>query len=163
VGGAQAESGLKTVCGRDGLRARRPAARQSWRCRDRAQSIHIFTIEKEVDMTRKHFFTTLALGLFLAIPSISFGQGKVMITLPADGATLDALDENRLVYAVEPGPRGDHVHVYVDDEEVGILRSLKGSYMLETLSSGKRNLCVKVVNKAHVPVGIEQCIQVTVK
>ena len=122
-----------------------------------------FTLKKEVVMTRKHFFAILALGLFLAIPSISLGQGKVLITSPADGATLDALDENRLVYEVAPGPRGDHVHVYVDNKEVGILRKLKGSYLLETLSSGKRNLCVKVVNKAHVPVGIEQCIQVTVK
>ncbi|MDP1923190.1 MAG: hypothetical protein Q8K57_00250 [Thiobacillus sp.] len=114
-------------------------------------------------MTRKHLLATLALGLFLAIPSISLGQGKVLITAPADGATLDALDENRLVYAVDPGPRGDHVHVYVDNKEVGILRKLKGDYLLETLSSGKRNICVKVVNKAHVPVGIEQCIKVTVK
>lgn len=114
-------------------------------------------------MTRKHFLATLALGLFLAIPSISFGQGKVLITSPADGATLDALDENRLVYAVDPGPRGDHVHVYVDNREIGILRKLKGSYLLESLSSGARNLCVKVVNKAHVPVGIEQCVKVTVK
>lgn len=114
-------------------------------------------------MTRKHFLATLALGLFLAIPSISFGQGKVLITSPADGATLDAMDENRLVYAVDPGPRGDHVHVYVDNKEVGILRKLKGDYLLETLSSGKRNVCIKVVNKAHVPVGIEECIKVTVK
>lgn len=122
-----------------------------------------FTLEKELVMTRKHFLATLALGLFLANPSISFGQGKVLITSPADGATLDALDENRLVYAVDPGPRGDHVHVYVDNKEVGILRKLKGDYLLETLSSGKRNICIKVVNKAHVPVGIEECIQVTVK
>lgn len=114
-------------------------------------------------MNRKHFLATLALGLFLAIPSVGFGQGKVLITSPADGATLDALDENRLVYEVDPGPRGDHVHIYVDNKEVGILRKLKGSYLLETLSSGKRNICIKVVNKAHVPVGIEQCIQVTVK
>jgi hypothetical protein len=125
--------------------------------------MNVFHPRKGVVMTKQHFLATLSLALFLAIPSISLGQGKVMITSPADGATLDALDENRLVYEVEPGPRGDHVHVYVDDKEVGILRKLKGSYMLETLSSGKRNLCVKVVNKAHVPVGIEQCIQVTVK
>ena len=59
--------------------------------------------------------------------------------------------------------RGDHVHVYVDNREIGILRKLKGSYLLESLSSGTRNLCVKVVNKAHVPVGIEQCVKVTVK
>jgi hypothetical protein len=125
--------------------------------------MNVFHHQKEVVMTQKHFLATLALGLFLSIPSISLGQGKVLITSPADGATLDAMDENRLVYAVDPGPRGDHVHVYVDNKEVGILRKLKGDYLLETLSSGKRNICVKVVNKAHVPVGIEQCIKVTVK
>jgi hypothetical protein len=114
-------------------------------------------------MYREHFLATLALGLFLAFPATSLAQGKVLITSPAAGATLDAMDENHLVYDVDPGPRGDHVHVYVDDQEVGILRKLKGSYLLESLSSGKRNLCVKVVNKAHVPVGIEQCVQVTVK
>ena len=122
-----------------------------------------FTFEKEIIMNKKHFLATLALGLFLAFPTTSLGQGKVLITSPTEGATLDALDENHLVYDVDPGPRGDHVHVYVDNKEVGILRKLKGSYLLETLSSGKRNICIKVVNKAHVPVGIEQCVKVTVK
>ncbi|MHB8760639.1 MAG: hypothetical protein ACYC5S_10995, partial [Thiobacillus sp.] len=71
--------------------------------------------------------------------------------------------ENRLVYSVDPGPRGDHVHVYVDDREVGILRQLKGSYLLESMASGQRDICVKVVNKAHVPIGIQDCVKVTVK
>jgi len=114
-------------------------------------------------MNGKHLPAALALGLFLAIPLTALAQGKVTITSPADGATLDAMDENRVVYEVETGPRGDHAHLYVDDKEVAILRKLKGSYLLETLSSGKRSLCVKVVNKAHVPIGIGQCIQVTVK
>lgn len=114
-------------------------------------------------MTRKRFLASLAFGLLLVIPSIGFAQGKVRITSPADGATLDAMDQNQLVYEVKPGPRGDHVHLYVDNKEVAILRKLKGSYPLETLSSGKRRLCVKVVNKAHVPIGIEQCVQVVVK
>lgn len=122
-----------------------------------------FTIEKEVTMYREHFLATLALGLFLAFPATSLAQGKVLITSPAQGATLDAMDENQLVYEVDPGPRGDHVHVYVDDKEAGILRKLKGSYLLESLSSGTRDICVKVVNKAHVPVGIEECVRVTVK
>jgi hypothetical protein len=122
-----------------------------------------FRQQKEVVMNRNYFLAALALGLFLAFPTTSLGQGKVLITSPAAGATLDAMDENQLVYEVDPGPRGDHVHVYVDNKEVGILRKLKGSYTLETLTSGKRNLCVKVVNKAHVPVGIEQCVQVAVK
>lgn len=114
-------------------------------------------------MNRKPFLAAMALGAILAFPATGLAQGKVVITSPADGATLDAMDENRLVYDVDPGPRGDHVHVYVDGKEVGILRKLKGSYLLESLSSGTRKLCVKVVNKAHVPVGIEQCVQVAVK
>lgn len=114
-------------------------------------------------MNRKSVFGTLAIGFLFAFPTASLGQGKVEITSPAGGASLDALDENRLVYEVEPGPRGDHVHVYVDGKEVGILRKLKGSYLLESLTPGNRSLCVKVVNKAHVPIGIEKCVRVTVK
>lgn len=114
-------------------------------------------------MNRKYFLAPLALGLLLAFPAAGLGQGKVQITSPADGATLDAMDEIRVAYEVDPGPRGDHSHLYVDNKEVAILRERKGSYLLETLSSGERSLCVKIVNKAHVPIGIGQCIQVTVK
>lgn len=113
-------------------------------------------------MNRRHLLALAAIGLFTASPSLALAQGSVKIQSPANGATLDALDENRLVYEVEPGPRGDHVHVYVDNKEVGILRKLKGSYLLESMAAGKRNICVKVVNKAHVPIGLEQCVQVTV-
>lgn len=111
-------------------------------------------------MKLKSRLAALALGL---LPALALAQGKVTITSPAEGATLDAMDENQLVYEVDPGPRGDHVHVYVDSQEVGILRKLKGSYPLESLSSGQRNICIKVVNKAHVPVGVEQCVRVAVK
>jgi len=114
-------------------------------------------------MNRKHLLATMALGLCLAIPATALGQGKVTITAPLDGATLDSMGDNHLIYEVEPGPRGDHVHVYADDQEIGILRKLEGSYPLTGLSMGKRAICIKVVNKAHVPVGIEQCVRVTVK
>lgn len=116
-----------------------------------------------IAMNSKQRLAIFVFGLFLSFPLTSLGQGGVVITSPADGASLNALDENRLVYEVDPGPRGDHAHVYIDDSEVGILRQLKGSYLLKTLSPGKRNICIKVVNKAHVPVGIERCVQVTVK
>jgi len=110
----------------------------------------------------RRFIVTLGLMAFVTVPSMSFAEGKAVITSPADGATLDGMDENRISYEVEYGPRGDHAHLYVDNKEVAILRKRKGSYLLETLSSGKHSLCVKVVNKAHVPIGIEQCINVTV-
>lgn len=57
-------------------------------------------------MTRKRFFAGLALGLLLLIPSVGYAEGMVRITSPANGATLDAMDESKLVYEVKPGPRG---------------------------------------------------------
>ncbi|MEO6986234.1 MAG: hypothetical protein ABI155_12900 [Paralcaligenes sp.] len=91
------------------------------------------------------------------------GKAFVKIISPVDGAKLDAMEQTKLVYEAGRGPTGDHVHVYVDGKEVGILRQLSGSYTLETLASGPRNICVKVVNKAHVPIGVEQCVKVTVE
>ncbi len=114
-------------------------------------------------MNIKPLLAITTLGFLLAFPCSSLGQGNVKILAPAEGATLDVLDENRLVYEVDPGPRGDHIHVYIDNREVGILRKLKGSYLLETPAAGKHSLCVKVVNKAHVPIGIQQCVNIMVK
>jgi len=97
-----------------------------------------------------------------AVPAHS-QDASVTITAPADGETLDIMEQNQIVYDVVPGPDGDHVHVYVDDEEVGILRQLTGSYTFETLAEGNHTLCIKVVNKAHVPIGVEDCVDVTVE
>lgn len=108
----------------------------------------------------RRVFVTLLLSLGLA--SGAFAQA-VRILSPADGAKLDALEQNRIAYEVVPSPRGDHVHLYVDGKEAAILRQLKGNHTLETLSPGSRELCVKVVNKAHVPIGAEQCIKVKVE
>lgn len=102
----------------------------------------------------------LAMPLHAAKPA---GNPFVKITAPKEGAKLDAMDQNKIAYEVSPGPRGDHVHAYVDGKEVAILRALKGSYTLETLSPGKRNICVKVVNKGHTPIGVEQCVNVVVE
>lgn len=97
------------------------------------------------------------------VPPVMAAEGSVTITTPEDGSVLDIMEQNKIVYDVVPGPRGDHVHVYVDNKEVGILRQLKGSYTFETLSDGKHEICIKVVNKAHVPIGLQRCINVTVE
>lgn len=89
-------------------------------------------------------------------------QGMVTIQSPMMGAKLMGMGPIMLQYGVEPGPNGDHVHVYVDDEEVGILRALKGAYALEKLSAGDHNVCIKVVDKGHTPIGLEKCVQVSV-
>lgn len=90
-------------------------------------------------------------------------EASVTIISPADGAKLDLMAENRVQYTVVPGPRGDHVHFYVDGDEKAVLRQLKGSYLLESLSEGTHQLCIKVVNKNHTPIGVEQCINVTMQ
>lgn len=113
-------------------------------------------------MSRRIMILPAVLAGVLQLGSAAAQQPSVSIESPADGATVDAMAQTRLVYEVVPGPGGDHVHVYVDGKEVGILRSLKGEYTLETLQPGPREVCIKVVNKAHVPIGLQRCIQVTV-
>lgn len=103
------------------------------------------------------------LAVLAAPASVQAAEAFVKITAPAEGAKLDSMALAKLAYEVRPGPKGDHVHVYVDGKEVGILRQLKGSYTLETLAPGPRSICVKVVNKGHVPIGVEQCVKVTVE
>ena len=88
---------------------------------------------------------------------------SVTIESPADGARIDAMAQTKLVYKVEPGPKGDHTHLYVDGKEAAILRSLAGSHTLATLAPGSHDICIKVVNKAHTPIGVEKCIEVTVQ
>ena len=105
------------------------------------------------------------LAVFLMVPAMpaAAAEAYVKIISPADGAKLDSMDLAKLVYEVRPGPKGDHIHVYVDGKEVGILQRLKGSYALEPLSPGQHSLCIKVVNKAHVPIGVEQCVKARVE
>ena len=106
-----------------------------------------------------------ALAVCLALPALpgAAADAYVKITAPGNGAKLDGMELTKLAYEVRPGPKGDHVHVYIDGKEVGILRQLKGNYTLESLAPGDRTLCVKVVNKGHVPIGVEQCVKVRVE
>jgi hypothetical protein len=114
-------------------------------------------------MYRLRSVSLYALALPLALAAAPAAEGYVKIMAPADGARLGRMTATILVYEVSPGPRGSHVHVYVDGREVGILRAFKGSYALKALSPGERTVCVKVVSHAHVPIGIEQCIRVRVE
>lgn len=109
------------------------------------------------------FFSRLLFLLLFVAGTALAAQGSVTITSPADGAALDGMSDNMIIYSIEPGTKGDHSHLYIDGDEVAVLRKLKGSYKLPTLAPGERSLCIKVVNKNHTPIGIEQCIKVTVQ
>jgi hypothetical protein len=115
-------------------------------------------------MNHKSTLATLLLPLFLAFsPAALAEEASVKILSPADGAKLDAMAQNRISFEVVPGPKGDHTHLYVDGKETAILRELKGSHTFETLSAGKHDICIKVVNKNHTPIGVEKCIKVKVE
>ena len=102
-------------------------------------------------------------AVLLACAQAGFAENaSVRITAPADGARLDAMAQNQVIYDVMPGPKGDHVHLYVDRKEAAILRQLKGSHTLATLAPGPHDICVRVVDRGHTPIGVEQCVKVTV-
>lgn len=112
----------------------------------------------------KNTLSTLLFSAFLAfVSAASAEEASVKITSPADGAKLDAMAQNKISYEVVPGPKGDHTHLYVDGKETAILRQLKGSHTFETLSAGNHEICIKVVNKNHTPIGVEKCIKVKVE
>lgn len=113
-------------------------------------------------MNNKRFWCML--GALLALPlAVLAADGLVTIVSPADNAMLDAKAENRINYEIVPGPAGDHSHLYVDGKEVAVLRQLKGNHVLGSLAPGAHELCIKVVNKGHTPIGIEKCIKVKVQ
>lgn len=87
---------------------------------------------------------------------------SVEISAPADGARIDAKAQIRLDYDITLGGEGDHAHLYVDDRRIAMLRQMKGSYMIFPLDPGIREICIKVVNGNHTPIGVSRCIKVTV-
>ncbi|MBI3345379.1 MAG: hypothetical protein HY028_11090 [Gammaproteobacteria bacterium] len=100
------------------------------------------------------------LGLLLGAASLAFaGAGSVTIKSPADRAKLKVGAENKVEYEIDPGPNGDHFHMYVNGKE-DVVRSLKGSYALSGLKTGENTITLKVVDKGHTPVGIEKTIKV---
>ena len=98
----------------------------------------------------------------IAAPLAAAAESKIEISSPADGAKLDAMEQSKMDYNVTLGSGADHIHVYVDGKEAALLRQLKGSYTMETLSPGNHEICIKLVNKNHTPIGVERCIKVEV-
>lgn len=95
--------------------------------------------------------------------SVLAAEGKVTITSPANGTTVGQYDNVELNYEAVPGANGDHLHLNLDGKLVDIIRPLKGKASAGTLSPGKHHICLAVNTKAHVPTGVESCIDVTSK
>jgi hypothetical protein len=107
-------------------------------------------------------FKPLLLICSLALSGAALAQdASVMISSPADGAKVSTTAPTTVTYEVVPGPKGDHVHLYVDNGEAKVLRQLKGTTTVDALKAGPHTICIKVVDKSHTPIGVEKCIKVT--
>ena len=113
-------------------------------------------------MRLSSIYPILGAALLACSQSSMAENASVKIISPLEGARLDATAQNMVAYEIVPGPTGDHSHLYVDNKEAAVLRQLKGSYALTALAPGQHDICVKVVNKGHTPIGVEQCVKVTV-
>ena len=88
--------------------------------------------------------------------------GFIHIISPKDGEKLSFTKAIIMKYEMGPGIKGNHVHFYVDGENIGMTRLRKGSFDLGRLKQGKRILTMKLVNTRHIPLGLELSIKVTI-
>ncbi|HEX5337220.1 MAG TPA: hypothetical protein VFW53_02175 [Gallionella sp.] len=107
--------------------------------------------------------TAVFFAFLLGSGSAFAEAGSVTINSPADGAMLNAKDKIMLNYAAVPGPEGDHLHLNIDGKRVDVIRQLKGSTEVAALDPGNHQICLAVNTKAHVPTGVEKCINITTK
>jgi hypothetical protein len=110
------------------------------------------------------FYAFLALLIFGGpVPAALAADASVTISSPREGAKSSPKREVDIVYEVTPGPNGNHAHLYVDGGEAVVLRALKGSHAVGPLAVGVHEICIKVVNKAHTPIGTQACVNVSVE
>lgn len=103
---------------------------------------------------------------FLAISALvwatsSIADPNMKFISPHDGDTIKAGESIEVKYDIIPNPGGDHLHIYVNNKEAGVLRKPKGKYTLDPLPAGTHDICLRVVNRGHTPIGQETCIKVT--
>lgn len=96
----------------------------------------------------------------LSGPVALAAESKINIASPANDAKLDAKAQNKIAYEFTLNGQGDHAHVYVDGKQTALLRQMKGSHNLDPLTQGKHEICLKIVDKNHTPVGVERCVKV---
>jgi len=102
----------------------------------------------------------IAFSLVMWVSQVS-ADPNLKILSPIDGAIVKEGESIDIVYDIKPNRGGDHSHIYLNHKEAGILRRKKATFTLNPLPSGEHSICLKVVNKAHAPIGQETCILVT--
>jgi hypothetical protein len=93
-------------------------------------------------------------------------MGSITITSPVNGAVLQGAKGNKLEFNVQLSSRGNHVHIYIDDQQPIVYRDVSHcpcSVDLPQLTSGKHTIAVKEATSSHALTGLESSVTATVK
>ncbi|MGA9666099.1 MAG: hypothetical protein WBQ69_06570 [Gallionella sp.] len=102
----------------------------------------------------------------LASPVFAADSGSITITSPANGAMLASGSGNKLDFNVHLGPTGNHVHIYIDDQNPIVYRDVGHcpcSIDLPDLSPGKHMIVIKEATVSHALTGVQASVTATVK
>jgi hypothetical protein len=113
-------------------------------------------------------------GLFICFALVALASpvlaadsaGSITITAPVDGAVLPGAMGNKVDFNVHLGPNGNHVHIYVDDQDPIVFRDVSHcpcSVDLPKLSSGKHTIAIKEATSGHAMTGVQSSVTATVK
>jgi hypothetical protein len=92
--------------------------------------------------------------------------GSITITAPVNDAVLQSATGNKLEFNVHLGPTGNHVHIYIDDQDPIVFRDVSHcpcSVPLPKLSSGKHTIVIKEATSGHAMTGMQSSVTATVK
>lgn len=107
--------------------------------------------------------TPAVFALLLASAQVYAAGGNITITSPMNGAQVSPHDQVELNYEAVLGPDGDHLHLYVDGKRIDVIRPVKGMATVGMLPPGNHHVCLEVNTKAHVPTGVERCVDLISK
>ncbi len=100
----------------------------------------------------------------LLLASAAFAdEGKITFLAPPEGAVVSIDKPVTVSYEAIFGPKGNHLHLYLDDRRMDVLRQTKGSEDIRILLPGKHEICLEIETSWHFSTGVKQCISVTAK
>jgi hypothetical protein len=107
-------------------------------------------------------FLCYALPAFLFVSAAALAdEGKVTFLAPVDGAVVNTKDKVTVFYEAELGPKGNHLHLYLDGHRVDVLRQTKGSADIDIKKAGKHEICLEIETSWHFSTDVRKCISVT--
>ncbi len=104
-------------------------------------------------------------ALSFANPASAADSGSITIIAPKDGADLGG-GGNKLEYNVHLSPNGNHLHIYVDNQDPIISKNVSNcpcSIGLPALAKGKHVIAVKEATAGHALTGVQSTVTVNVK